>query len=287
MKSTEDHSGKINNVLIQRETCNGCGICMLVCPASVFIISNHKAGILNSGDMNCIECNSCTISCPTGAISIDYCLLSPDAGKKLGRSVISSNFANLLDMLHRHKITHQFKDATVELLKMRQILDTAQTAPIGFPPSAVHVLVINNSQQVAAFMEEVSVGIKGKKRFMARKLLKFIEGYGGSATDELVRGCNREVIDVYLEDFISKKKRFSFNAPLAMYFYGSADTHRTSIVNASAYAMLAGECLGLGTCVLGSYFTKVQNGKREKNFNEKWGVKFPSHRGVIVMFGYP
>ena len=51
--------------------------------------------------------------------------------------------------------------------------------------------------------------------------------------------------------------------------------------------MLAGESLGLGTCMLGGVHPLIQNGKKAKIFRENWGIKFPSQEGLIVVFGYP
>jgi NAD-dependent dihydropyrimidine dehydrogenase PreA subunit len=51
-----------------QETCNGCGMCIKVCPHEVFELSGRKAHIINRD--YCMECGACALNCPTGAISV-------------------------------------------------------------------------------------------------------------------------------------------------------------------------------------------------------------------------
>ena len=53
---------------LDTETCNGCGMCVNVCPHEVFDIEQRKAVVV---DLNaCIECGACAINCPVNAIKI-------------------------------------------------------------------------------------------------------------------------------------------------------------------------------------------------------------------------
>ncbi|MBA7522428.1 Ferredoxin-type protein NapF [subsurface metagenome] len=50
------------------ETCNGCGMCVTVCPHEVFDIQGRKAVIIDRNA--CIECGACAINCPVNAIRV-------------------------------------------------------------------------------------------------------------------------------------------------------------------------------------------------------------------------
>ena len=56
---------------------------------------------------------------------------------------------------------------------------------------------------------------------------------------------------------------------------------------AATYAMMAGEALGLGTCMLGGVHPFIQSGKKAKEFRKKQGIRHASREGVFVIFGYP
>jgi len=50
------------------EKCNGCGMCMEVCPHAVFRIVDGKSQIADR-DL-CMECGACARNCAVGAISV-------------------------------------------------------------------------------------------------------------------------------------------------------------------------------------------------------------------------
>ncbi len=49
-------------------TCNGCGMCVKVCPHEVFELSGKKAHIINRD--YCMECGACALNCQVKAISV-------------------------------------------------------------------------------------------------------------------------------------------------------------------------------------------------------------------------
>ena len=53
---------------LDKEKCTGCGMCVEVCPHTVFIIENKKA-LITDRDL-CMECGACQQNCPFNAISV-------------------------------------------------------------------------------------------------------------------------------------------------------------------------------------------------------------------------
>lgn len=50
------------------DKCIGCGMCLIVCPHSVFSMTNGKA-IIENRDA-CMECGACVKNCAPGALSV-------------------------------------------------------------------------------------------------------------------------------------------------------------------------------------------------------------------------
>jgi NAD-dependent dihydropyrimidine dehydrogenase PreA subunit len=48
--------------------CNGCRMCLKVCPHEVFELFNKKVRIADSD--YCMECGACALNCPMNAISV-------------------------------------------------------------------------------------------------------------------------------------------------------------------------------------------------------------------------
>lgn len=59
----------VNTLVYQSELCNGCAMCVAVCPHAVFTMNGRKA--ILSQPTACMECGACQLNCVTGAIQVD------------------------------------------------------------------------------------------------------------------------------------------------------------------------------------------------------------------------
>lgn len=53
---------------LDEKKCAGCGMCLDVCPHSVFRMNNKRVTIQNRDA--CMECGACSRNCPANAISV-------------------------------------------------------------------------------------------------------------------------------------------------------------------------------------------------------------------------
>ncbi len=53
---------------LNTEKCTGCGMCLNVCPHSVFMLNNGKTLIVNLD--SCMECGACMKNCAFSAIAV-------------------------------------------------------------------------------------------------------------------------------------------------------------------------------------------------------------------------
>jgi len=60
-----------------RETCEGCGNCVVVCPMFLWKLEGKKASLAEDYEDKCLECGACWQVCECGAISFDF----PGGGK--------------------------------------------------------------------------------------------------------------------------------------------------------------------------------------------------------------
>jgi nitroreductase len=79
----------------------------------------------------------------------------------------------------------------------------------------------------------------------------------------------------------------TYEAPAALYFYGSPYTDPADPIIAATYAMLAAETLGLGTCMLGGIHPFIQSGAAARRFRGKYNIRWKSREGLFVILGYP
>ena len=51
------------------ERCNGCAMCVAVCPHAVFAMNGRRAQLVRP--QACMECGACQMNCVTGAITVE------------------------------------------------------------------------------------------------------------------------------------------------------------------------------------------------------------------------
>lgn len=274
-------------IKINTELCNGCGLCVSVCSDSSLTIENKSVKRSSTSVFDCIGCGHCMAICPTGAIEIFGRELSPKDLYDLSPKESNSSYQQLLSSLQQRRAIREFKDINVDPGLIGKILTAAQTAPMGLPPSDVNVLIFDGKDKTRAFAKDFSEYLKGF-RFMTSKLfLAFMRPFWGKETDELFKGFLKPLIKTYTEEMDKGNNTINYDAPLAMYFYGSPYCDPADPIVAATYAMIAAETLGLGTCMLGAVHPFIQNGRKAKKFRDRHNIKFKSKEGLFVIFGYP
>ncbi|MDP4239346.1 MAG: nitroreductase family protein [Bacteroidota bacterium] len=274
------------NIYLDIDKCTGCGLCVEVCENSGFTLVNQKVERSDKSIFGCVACGHCMMVCPADVIAIEGRSLAPVQLFELPDKSTVPTYQDLLAMLQRRRSIREFKEKPVEPEKINQILEAAQTAPMGIPPSDVHVLVLENKQMVRSFAVEFSNYLNGIRWMASNWFLRLMRPFWSKATNEMMQGFIKPTFDIYVNEMNKGNNWINYDAPLAMYFYGSPYSDPADPIVAATYAMLAGESLGLGTCMLGGQHPFFQHGKKARLFRKKWGIKYPSREGLFVIFGY-
>ena len=56
--------------IIDREKCNGCGLCISVCSCNALVLIDNMIKIMET--VECDWCTQCEVVCPTGAIACPF-----------------------------------------------------------------------------------------------------------------------------------------------------------------------------------------------------------------------
>jgi NAD-dependent dihydropyrimidine dehydrogenase PreA subunit len=67
-KENYQYLKNVVTLVLDSDKCIGCGMCVEVCPHSVFQLDNRKAQITDKD--SCMECGACQKNCPVQAISV-------------------------------------------------------------------------------------------------------------------------------------------------------------------------------------------------------------------------
>ena len=282
--SRTKEKGKIK---INKQKCIGCGKCVEVCKDFSLIIKDNRVNISDNPAFGCIGCGHCMAICPTGAIEIFGRELSKDDLFDLSPEESAINYEELLALFRKRRSVREFLDKEVEPGIVNKILEAAKTSPMGLPPSDVNVLILDNKDKTRKFAVDFCEYLSGMKWFVSKWFLAIMRPFWGKANAELFKGFVKPLFNVYINNMKKGINLITYDAPLAIYFYGSPYTDPADSIVAATTAMYAGESLGLGTCMLGGVHPLIQNGKKARQFRENHGIKYPSREGLFVIFGYP
>ncbi len=240
-------------IRIDASKCTGCGLCVEVCKDFGLVLQNGKAAIGKSHVFGCIGCGHCMAICPTGAIEIHGRTLSPENLFELPPAGSTTNYDQLLSLYQRRRSIREFTDQPVDRALTEKILAAARTAPMGLPPSDVHVLILDGKTRVRGFAQDFCKYLHSMRWSISSWFLNIMRPLWGKTNDEIFRGFVRPMFNVYNGKMKEGINVVNYDAPLAMYLYGSPYCDPADPIVAATAAMYAGESLGLGTCMLGGY----------------------------------
>ncbi len=274
------------NILIDTDKCTGCGNCVKVCKDFSLEISNNKAIISQDSIFGCVGCGHCMAICKSGAIKISGREISSADLFDLPPHHETANFDQFLALLKNRRSIREFKDKQIEQEKIDKIVDAAKRSPMGLPPSDVNLLILNGLKINRQFALDFCNYLESMKWMVSKWFLTIMRPFWGKENDELFKGFVKPVFDVFVSKMKSGINLVNYDAPLAIYFYGSPYSDPADPIVAASTAMYAAETLELGTCMIGSIHPMIQNGHKAKKFREKYKIKYPSREGILVIFGY-
>jgi len=266
---------------VDRERCHACGTCARVCPEEVLTVQEGRLVVGHGHGLGCVACGHCACICPYDALRVSGRDLSPSDAVPLHGE--TADYQRLQRLLLGRRSIRRFRKEPVAQEELDRILDAAATAPMGFPPSHVGVLIANGREQVQALRLDLLEGVRGMRRFMGgmRPLLGIMMGR------EAAEGVKRFILPVaeaYDERDARGEDIFFYDAPLAIYFYGRALADPTDPVIAGTLAMTAAHALGLGTCVLGFPGPVLQHSGK---LRRKYGLPERIQPGMCLAVGHP
>ncbi len=273
-------------ITIRYDACTGCGLCVSVCKDFGLRLENGKVKQADAPLFGCIGCGHCMAVCPAGAIEVHGRTLAPEDMFLSPPRSASASYDRMLALLQRRRSIREFLESPVEAHFVEKILAAASTAPSGLPPSDVHVLVLDSREKNRAFALDFCTYLKKMRWLVSPCFLTLMRPLWRKANDALFRNFVRPTLTAFTARMDDGVNIVTYDAPLAIYFYGSPYADPADPIIAATYAMLSAESLGLGTCIIGSIHPLIQYGKRAKEFRRRHGIKYASREGVFVIFGH-
>lgn len=160
--SRTNESGRIT---IAYDHCNSCGLCVKVYK-DFSLIMDEGIPVPNDRPLfGCMACGQCMAVCPNKAIEITGRTMSANDMIDLAELKDKASFAQLKNLMVNRRSVRDFRDKEVEEEVINKIIEAAVTAPMGIPPSDVHLVVFKGKAKVREFSFDV-IGYFNKIKWM-------------------------------------------------------------------------------------------------------------------------
>jgi nitroreductase len=222
-------------------------------------------------------------ACLTGAIGVTGRRLSRDDAFPLSARSERATADALEGLLQARRSTRHYDDRPIAKDTVDRLLAMASTAPMGFPPTDVGVVVINGKERVQELAADLT-GVFKKWQFFANPVgYSVLRLMAGKATAALMKSYVLPVVTRIVEERKRQRDLLFYNAPCVLLFhYPLKDSVDSTI--ACTVAVVAAEALGLGSCMIGTVPPALQNDRKLK---VKWGVPAASRPFIAMILGHP
>lgn len=127
-------------MIVDKEKCVGCGLCVKDCFPNDIEINGNKAEIKN---VRCMKCGHCIAVCPKGAVSTDE--YNMEDVKDYNESEFKIESEKLLNFIKFRRTTRQFKDKEVEKEKILKIIEAGRFTQTGTNSQNVSYVVVEDN----------------------------------------------------------------------------------------------------------------------------------------------
>lgn len=279
--SRTNENGRIT---ILYDRCNSCGMCVEVCKDFSLIMADGKLTVSNHPLFGCTACGHCMAVCPQKAIEISGREMTVDDRIDLSEMKDKASYEQLKNLMIGRRSIREFKDQEPGEELIQKIIDAAVSAPMGLPPSDVHLLVIKGKDKVREFSFDVIDYFRKISWVFSPKFIWMWRLFGKEAY-LMMKSFGNPLVNFMTETREKNENYLLYDAPLALYFSGSPYADPADAYIAATYAMLAAESLGLGSCMIGSIQPVIQYGA--KKLKQKWQLPPKAPSGIVVIFGFP
>jgi len=274
---------------IDEDLCNGCGLCVTVCPSDTITMKGKKAVVTGTESLNC---GHCLAVCPTGAVqvaSLDPALstFKTFEAKSAWLPFGKGNIQELVNLMQSRRSCRNYQAKPVPTDILEDLVKTGISAPSGtnsqqwtFTILPDRLAVLQLGQWVGDFFRKMN---RTAENTCLRKALKLLgkpelENYFQNHYDTIREG---------LETWEKGGKDLLFHGAPAAIVVGSkkeASCPAEDALLATQNILLSAHVLGLGTCLIGF---AIEAMKRDKRILKGIGMPDDENAYAVIALGYP
>lgn len=274
---------------VDRDRCNGCGLCVEVCPAGTLTLVDGRAAV--TGDRS-LSCGQCGAVCPVGAITVKN--LDPDAHTfetfRMNTDWLpwgKPDPGELVRLMASRRSCRRYTDRPVAEALLRDLVKIGVTAPSGTNSQLWSFTLVPSRKEMIAFGEQIAVFYRRLTRLSEKAWLRNLLKWCGKPELEFYHSNYHDQVAEALEEWRRNgRDRVFHGAPAAILVScrPGASCPAEDALLATQNILLGAHALGLGTCLIGFAVQAIARDASVKRF-----LQIPAEETVysVIALGYP
>ena len=277
-----------HKIEIDRDRCNGCGLCVTVCPTGTILLREGKA-TASGGES--IFCGHCEAVCPQEAIRIheidtEMSEYKTFTAEKQWLPPGKYNISLLVQLMASRRSCRNFTDQPVERALLEDLTKIAITAPSGTNSQSWTFTILPRRKAVQEFAECVASFFERLNTTAEKTLLRtFLKLIGKGELDAYYRGYYRKIKEA-IKEWHGLGKDPLFHGSTAAILVGSkpgASCPAEDALLATQNILLAAHGMGLGSCLIGYAVAAM---KKDRSIQRSIGIPAEEEIHAVIALGY-
>jgi nitroreductase/NAD-dependent dihydropyrimidine dehydrogenase PreA subunit len=278
-----------NKIKIDRALCNGCGLCITVCPTGTISLIEGKAAV--SGGES-ISCGHCEAVCPQEAIRItaideEMSRYKTFTADKQWLPPGKYSTSGLVHLMASRRSCRCFTNQPVERAMLEDLIKIGITAPSGTNSQSWTFTILPARKAVTSLAEHIA-SYFGRLNTTAEKtmLRLFLKMIGKGELDAYYRSYYLKIKRA-LEEWHGSGKDRLFHGSTAAILIGSnpgASCPAEDALLAAQNILLAAHSMGLGSCLIGYAVAAM---KKDPSIQQSIGISSEEEIYAVIALGYP
>jgi len=237
----------MNTIIVNKESCNGCGLCINECQNKVFARDEKGQPDFICLE-NCINCGHCTAVCPCDSIC---------HSQQLAENTVSVDHkkitADLMEnFLSSKRSVRNYSKKPVDKDVVQRLLRVANMAPSSKNCQERGYMVVYDTEK----LETIKLAlIKHARKVLFWLKFAVSKPFSWIMHPEVIKALKKFIrgFEITLEGADRNEDTIFHNAPCVIFIYGIEKDilGKDNALAAQHYLMAQAEAMGLGTCIIG------------------------------------